>query len=82
MATTWGWHVSTLKVDRPPGEWQESALALPVRPNSQRWLLFAASSLHGGCAIFPSKEKKENKQASDREGREKISEKVQYVMDC
>jgi hypothetical protein len=48
----------------------------------QQWLLFAASSLHGGCAVFPSKEKKENKQASDREAREKISEKVQHVMDC
>jgi hypothetical protein len=55
---------------------------LVPRVKRSAWLLFAASSLHGSCAVLPSKEKKENKQASDREAREKISEKVQHVMDC
>jgi hypothetical protein len=44
-------------------------------------LLFAAFSLRGSRAALASKEKKENEQTSNRESREKISEKVQHVMD-
>jgi hypothetical protein len=80
MATTWGWHVNVLKVDRPPGEWQERALELSrptqlvPRADRSAWLLFAASSLRGSRAVLASKEKKENEQTSDREARKKISE--------
>ena len=59
---------------------RKSVGTLPSDP-LQQWLLFAASSLHGSCAVLPSKEKKENEQTSNREAREKISEKVQHVMD-
>jgi hypothetical protein len=47
-----------------------------------RRLLFAAVSLCGSRAALASKEKKENEKSSNREAREKISEKVQHVMDC
>jgi hypothetical protein len=60
----------------------------PILPNSARvdrsggYSSRRLASLRSSRAALASKEKKENEQTSNREAREKISEKVQHVMDC
>jgi hypothetical protein len=47
-----------------------------------RRLFFAADTLRDSHAALASEEKKQNEKTSNREASEKISEKVQHVMDC
>ena len=57
----------------------------PILPNSARVDRsggYSSRRLRSSRAALASKEKKENEQTSNREAREKISEKVQHVMDC
>jgi hypothetical protein len=45
-------------------------------------LFFAADTLRDSHAALASEEKEQNEKTRNREAREKISEKVQHVMDC
>jgi hypothetical protein len=53
-----------------------------VRSFLERRLLFATVGLCGSRAALASKEKKENEKTRNREASEKISEKIQHVMNC